>query len=121
MLCVCRALFLWGGNIMANFKLIYQILTLLDKYLDHEEPDWSKLSAEHFKVTEKRFTHIMLMLYEAGYIDGIEPIPLGGSEYDFKMINPSITLRGMEYLEENTTMKKAYRLLKGIKDITPRL
>ena len=64
---------------MANFKLIYQILTLLDKYLDHDDPDWSKLAAEHFKVTEKRFVHIMLMLYEAGYIDGIEPIPLGGS------------------------------------------
>lgn len=106
---------------MANFKLIYQILTLLDKYLDHDDPDWSKLSAEHFKVTEKRFTNIMLMLYEAGYIDGIEPIPLGGNAYDFKPINPSITLRGMEYLEENTTMKKAYRLLKGIKDITPRI
>ena len=106
---------------MANFKLIYQILTLLDKYLDYEEPDWSKLSAEHFKVTEKRFTHIMLMLYEAGYIDGIEPIPLGGSEYDFKMTSPSITLRGLEYLEENTMMKKAYRLLKGIKEIAPGL
>ena len=63
----------------------------------------------------------MSMLYEAGYIDGIELIPLGGSEYDFKPISPSITLRGMEYLEENTTMKKAYRLLKGIKDITPRI
>nr|WP_298594771.1 YjcQ family protein [uncultured Mitsuokella sp.] len=50
---------------MANFKLICQILTLLDKCLDHDDPDWSKLSAEHFKVTEKRFTHIMLMLYEA--------------------------------------------------------
>ena len=106
---------------MTNFKLIYQILTLLDKYLDDDEPDFSKLSAEHFKVTEKRFTHIMLMLYEAGYIDGIELIPLGGNAYDFKSINPSITLCGMEYLEENTTMKKAYRLLKGVKEIAPRL
>ena len=72
---------LWSANVFdkANFKLIYQILTLLDKYLDHDDPDWSKLAAEHFKVTEKRFVHIMLMLYEAGYIDGIEPIPLGGS------------------------------------------
>ena len=104
---------------MANFKLIYQILTLLDKYLDHDDPDWSKLSAEHFKVTEKRFVHIML--YEAGYIDGIEPIPLSDNAYDFKLIRPTITLRGMEYLEENTTMKKVYRLLKGIKDITPRI
>ena len=102
---------------MANFKLIYQILRLLDKYLDHEKPDFSKLSAAHFKVSEKRFAHIMLMLYEASYIDGIEPIHIGGSDYDFKMTSPSITLRGLEYLEENTMMKKAYRLLKGIKEI----
>ena len=106
---------------MTNFKLIYQILTLLDKYLDHEAPDWSKLSAEHFKVTEKRFTRIMRMLYEAGYIDGIAPIHLGGNGYDFKLTSPHITLRGLEYFEENTMMKKACRLLKGVKEIAPRL
>lgn len=106
---------------MANFKLIYQILLLLDKYLDDEEPDFSKLSAEHFKVSEKRFTHIMLMLYEAGYIEGIALIHLGGNDYDFKLTSPHITLRGLEYLEENTMMKKACRLLKGVKEIAPRL
>lgn len=106
---------------MANFKLIYQILSLLDKNLDDEEPDFSKLSAEHFKVSEKRFTHIMLMLYEAGYIEGIAPIHLGGNDYDFKLTSPHITLRGLEYLEENTMMKKACRLLKGVKEIAPRL
>lgn len=104
---------------MANFKLIYQILALLDKYLDYDDPDWSKLSAENFKVTEKRFVSIMLMLYEAGYIDGIEPISLGGDRYDFKLIAPSITLKGLEYLESNDLMHKAYRLLKSVKDITP--
>lgn len=106
---------------MANFKIIYQILTLLDKYLDDDEPDFSKLSAAHFKVSEKRFTHIMLMIYEAGYIDGIALIHLGGNGYDFKLTSPHITLRGLEYFEENTMMKKACRLLKGVKEIAPRL
>ncbi|WP_301859952.1 YjcQ family protein [uncultured Megasphaera sp.] len=104
---------------MANFKLIYQILSLLDKYLDYEEPDWSKLSAENFHVTEKRFVHIMIMLYDAGYIDGIEPIPLSGDTWDIKLLSPTITLKGMEYLENNDMMHKAYRILKGMKDITP--
>ena len=106
---------------MANFKLIYQILSFLDKNLDDEEPDFSKLSAEYFKLSEKRFTHIMLMLYEAGYIEGIALIHLGGNDYDFKLTSPRITLRGLEYLEENTMMKKACRLLKGVKEIAPRL
>ncbi|NMD99831.1 hypothetical protein HF878_10270 [Selenomonas bovis] len=104
---------------MANFKLIYQILSLLDKYLDYDEPDWDKLSAENFKVSEKRFVSIMIMLYEAGYIDGIDIIHLGGNERDLKYIDPSITLKGLEYLEQNDLMHKAYRLLKGIKDVTP--
>lgn len=29
-----------------------------------------------------------------------------------------LTIAGMEYFEDNTMMRKAYRLLKGIKDIT---
>lgn len=48
---------------MYNFILIFQILVLMNKYLDYEEPDWSKLSAENFKVTETRFINIMIMLY----------------------------------------------------------
>lgn len=35
------------------------------------------------------------------------------------LISPRLTLAGMEYLVNNTMMKKAYRLAKGIKDITP--
>ena len=104
---------------MANFKLIYQILSLLDKQLDYEEPDWSKLSAKNFHVTEKRFVYIVIMLYQAGYIDGIEPIPLSGDAWDIKLLSPTITLKGMEYLENNDMMHKAYRILKGMKDFTP--
>ena len=98
---------------------VQQILSLLDKYLDYEDPDWSRLSVDHFQVTEKRFISIMLMLYQAGYIDDIEPIHLGGNRFDLKYINPTITLKGLEYLEDNDLMHKAYRLLKGVKDITP--
>lgn len=102
---------------MTNFKLIYQILSLLDKSLDDRSPDWSKLSATHFKVTEKRFVYIMVMLYEAGYIDGIEPIPLGGEAgMDFKLVSPSITLKGLEYLVENDLMQKARHALQGTVD-----
>lgn len=104
---------------MANFKLIYQILSLLDTYLDDDEPDFSELTAEHFNVTEKRFTCIVIMLLEAGYIEGIKPIQMSGGRYGLKFLNPSITLAGLEYLESNDMMHKAYRLLKGIKDVVP--
>ena len=32
-----------------------------------------------------------------------------------------ITLKGLEYLQENSMMKKVYNAVKGIKDITPGL
>lgn len=39
-----------------------------------------------------------------------------GANYDIKIIKPQLTLKGMQYLEENSMMKKAYNLLKGIND-----
>ena len=63
----------------------------------------------------------MIMLYKEGYIDGIELIPLMNGNYDIKLIEPAITLKGLEYLETNSVMNKAFRALKGIKEITPGL
>jgi len=37
------------------------------------------------------------------------------------LTRPEITLKGLEYLEENTLMKKAANLAKGIKDTIPGL
>jgi hypothetical protein len=36
-------------------------------------------------------------------------------------IRPRITLKGMEYLEENGMMNKVGKFLKGIKEMTPGL
>ena len=52
----------------------WQISSLLDKYWDYENHDWPKLSAENFQVMETRFVNIMVILYEAGYIEGIAMI-----------------------------------------------
>lgn len=64
------------------------------------------------------FLNLLKMLIDEEYIKGIRIITdKCGS--DFILIEPRLTLAGMEYLENNTMMKKAYRLLKGIKDVTP--
>lgn len=94
---------------MANFTLIYQILSLLDKYLEYEDPDWSKLSAENFGVTKARFTNIMIMLCEAGLIDGIGLVPLSDDDYGIELRAPRITFSGLRYLMENEALERAYR------------
>ena len=40
-----------------------------------------------------------------------------GDRVDLKIIKPKLTIKGMQYLEENSMMKKAYNLLKGIREI----
>ena len=52
---------------------------------------------------------------------GGDVIPLMNGHYDIKLLEPRITLKGLEYLEENTNMKKAYRMIKGLSEIIPRL
>ena len=59
------------------------------------------------------------MLYDAGYITGI--IVDKDMEYKFRHIiepiNPSITLRGMEYLADNSFMAKARDALKMVGEL----
>ena len=92
---------------------------MLEEAMDYEEFDRSKLSAEFFGVTENRFNTILKMLQQEGYVHGViykkglQGVKL---ERDF-----GITLKGLEYLEENSTMKKVANLLKGIKETVPGL
>ena len=104
---------------MDNFKLIYQILRWLEQSMDCECPDYTELSAERFRVSEPRFRKVMRILVEEGYMKGVDITLLFGDDFDLKYLHTRITLKGLEFLENNTMMKKAYRLLKGIKDVTP--
>ena len=103
---------------MDNFKIIYKILKVLEKNLDVEEPDWEDLTPQKLNISEVLWQNLIQMLIKAGYIDGIKITSTATGTY-ITPINPQITLQGLQYLEENSMMRKAYRLAKGIKDITP--
>nr|DAH62216.1 MAG TPA: YjcQ protein [Caudoviricetes sp.] len=106
---------------MDNFKTIYRILSTLEKSMDIEEPDWRCISAERLGVSEARWKSLMQALIDAGYIAGVKAVSTKTDGLEIYLLEPRITLSGLEYLENNTMMKKAYRLAKGIKDITPGL
>lgn len=103
---------------MDNFKIIYKILKVFEKNLDVEEPDWEDLTPQKLNISEVLWQNLIQMLIKAGYIDGIKITSTATGTY-ITPINPQITLQGLQYLEENSMMRKAYRLAKGIKDITP--
>lgn len=104
---------------MDNFKVIYLILRILEKALDGQV-DPEELSPEKLGITPTRRARLLLMMQEAGYIAGVRVIRALGME-DIRLDNIRITLKGLEYLEENGMMEKACRLLKDIKDVTPGL
>lgn len=104
---------------MGDFNTIYKILAALRASMDYEEFDSRLISAEYLKISEPRRVALMMMLVQAGYITGITFDEGAGGDIMMSISRPRLTLKGLEYLEENTLMKKAYRAVKGIKEILP--
>lgn len=101
---------------MDNFSLIYKILSTLEKAMDYPEFDIEQINAKSLKISEERWLRYMEMLSDSGYIKGVEfSTSIAGLQVDFDEIR--ITLKGLEYLTENSFMKRAYRAVKGIKEI----
>lgn len=106
---------------MDNFKIIYRILRTLEQSMDLEEFDKSLISAEALGISENRWRALMEMLLEEGYVKGAVAVK---SIYSTGIkIGPDfgITLKGLEYLNENSFMKKAANFAKGIKESVPGL
>lgn len=99
-----------------NFKIIYKILSAFEKSLDIEDFDMSEISAEKLKISNVRFTKYIEMLVESEYLAGIE-IRESLTGNDVIADNPHITLKGLEYLTENSIMQRMYKTARGIKDL----
>lgn len=103
------------------FKCIYKILRYLKIAMDYEESDLEQISAKALNISQNKWNKIMEMLVQNGYIQGIS-IKYGISEVSIiSECNVRITLKGLEYLSENTLMKRAYKIAKGINDISPKI
>ena len=102
---------------MENFKIIYKILKSIEESMDYEIFDENVISPEYLGVSKERWKALIIELLDNEYITGIVKIPVMGDRVDLKIIKPKLTIKGMQYLEENSMMKKAYNLLKGIREI----
>ena len=74
------------GSIMEEFTPIYRILQILKKAMDVEEFEKELISSEAIKVNYPKV----------------------------ELTRPEITLKGLEYLEENSMMKKVSKVAKGL-------
>lgn len=105
---------------MDNFKTIYIILDTLEKALD-TGLDKNDISADRLGISQQRRDALLGMLQNEGYITGAKFTNFSGGKTNVRVDGIQITIKGLEYLENNTTMQKACRFLKGVKDTIPGL
>ena len=105
--------------LMDNFKIIYKILFTLERSMDLEKFNPDSISPEALKISHERWNKYMEMLLDAGYIKGvkIQKYVAGGTSVDIDDIR--ITLKGLEYLSENSIMQRLYKAAKGITELVP--
>ncbi|SFE38366.1 YjcQ family protein [Peptostreptococcus sp. D1] len=101
---------------MDNLKIVYKILVGIEESMDSNIFDGTFLEA--LKISEERRNKILQSMIDDDLIDGFARVNYCGG-YGFKAIEPRLTIKGMEFLQENSTMQKIKNGLKDVKDITP--
>lgn len=106
---------------MDNFKIIYRILKYLEQHLGEEYLDMDEISFEKLNISFARWEALLRMMQEEGYIKGLlyTQTTTDSCPHVVLPINPKITIKGLEYLTENSFMKKAENMFKTIKQIIP--
>lgn len=104
---------------MDNFKIIYKILSSLEKSMDLESFPTECIAPELLRISKERWTKYLEMLSDAGYIKGIRIKKYINGETNIDIEDIQITLKGLEYLSENSIMQRLYKTAKGITDLVP--
>lgn len=104
---------------MDNFKAVYKILTALEKAMDLPEFDIMEVGPERLGVSSERWSRYIEMMADVGYIKDVSIYRNVLGELQVEAKNVRITLKGLEYLQENSVMRKIYNAAKGITEIIP--
>lgn len=88
---------------MDNLKVVYKVLVGIEASMDSNRFDGTFLKAS--KIPEERRNRILQSMIGEGLIYGFERVNYVGG-CGFKAIEPRLTIKGMEFLQENSTMQK---------------
>lgn len=103
---------------MSYSTAIFQILKAIETLDDSVDFNLFKVfDISKINISEKLLIKILKNLIEEGYIKNFQ-ITVSDNNI-FTSNYPELTLKGMLFLEENSSMKKAYRTLKEIKGWIP--
>ena len=102
---------------MNNFTAVYKILSMLEKAMDYPGFDISQIDHAALGVSRERWSRYLEMMSDVGYIKGVELSQNIEGETIADAKNIRITLKGLEYLQENSIMQKIYKAAKGVREI----
>ena len=99
---------------MDNFKIIYKILRELEKNMGNENFSVYAISAEYLKISYEKWEQLLILMQDEGYIKGLIISQSLKNMYRHisEPIQPCITIKGLEYLAENSFMAKAKEALR---------
>ena len=108
---------------MEEFRVIYRLLKAVAAYERAEEKSLLWFEPDRLRTTVRERDRLAVKLLRAGYIAGLNVL----DDIDNQMApvvlwnasRPEITLAGMEYLEENSLMRRAAALAREIRQILP--
>jgi hypothetical protein len=104
------------------FVIMYRILAYLYACMKQgEKPDMSTVSFEALGIPESYYNYVMINMIEKQYIKGAAPFKVLGGIEQVKFIDPHITQEGVEFLTENSKMKKTGEFLKSVLEFVPGL
>ena len=101
-----------------TFKIIYKILKYLERAMDFSELDLTPIMPEALGITRERWGAVLKMMIDNGYVEGVtckDYVHIDTPVLDITRIK--ITLKGLEYLSENSMMKKCAEFAKGIIEV----
>lgn len=104
---------------MNDFQAMYKILALLNKYRGDETFEYEQISSSAMKMKYEAWEQLMIELQANGFIRGLVYTQDLSHKFPHivEPIRPVITLKGMEYLAENSMMAKAKEALKVVGEI----
>lgn len=104
------------------FKIVYVVLKeLYECKRANEKINLSAIAPGRFEAEPGYMLEIFEELIEAGYIKGVIIENTKTGRHITSPEDMTITMKGIEYLQENSKMKKVCEALKTIKDIAPGL
>lgn len=102
---------------MDNFMAVYKILSALEKAMDLPSFNAEMISPKLLGVSKERWKKYIEMMADVGYIKGVEIENYISGDMSVNIDSIKITLKGLEYLQENSAMRKAYRAALGVKQL----